>query len=488
MKTAGEVMDVIAAYREVGTYRGAAVMCGTTHKTVKRIIERAESGGKPPVRKPRERNFGVVAVLVAERVAATSGRISAKRLLPQAKAAGYEGSARNFRRLVAAAKKEWRRDHHRGRRPAVWTPGETLAIDWGSVGSLHVFCAVLTWSRVRFVRFAGDERSETTLAMLAECFEELGGVPKVVLADRMGCLKGGVVANKVVPTAAYVRFATAYGFRPDWCEAADPESKGVVENLVGYAKRDLVVPQAPFTGLDAANAAARQWCAEVNGVPHSEIAAVPAERLAAERELLGALPSLRPTIGKTQTTRKVDRLSCVRFGSARYSVPTPLIGCRVAVVEAGGRLLVTDMTTGEVVADHAPVAPGDAAVLDEHYGGPRPAPRRAVRPKTETEKAFCALGPVAESFITGSAASGNTRLAGDLGELAALQAAHGDEALLAALERAVAFRRWRAEDVRSILAAGAGIPQPRPAGDALVIELPQVPTRPLSAYKIGDVS
>ena len=35
----------------------------------------------------------------------------------------------------------------------------------------------------------------------------LGGVPGKVLADRMGCLKGGVVANVVVPTAQYVRFA-----------------------------------------------------------------------------------------------------------------------------------------------------------------------------------------------------------------------------------------------------------------------------------------
>ena len=78
--------------------------------------------------------------------------------------------------------------------------------------------------------------------MLAECFEELGGVPKVVLADRMGCLKGGVVANVVVPTPDYVRFATHYRFRPDFCEAADPESKGMVENLVGYAKDDLMVP------------------------------------------------------------------------------------------------------------------------------------------------------------------------------------------------------------------------------------------------------
>ena len=45
--------------------------------------------------------------------------------------------------------------------------------------------------------------------MLAECFEVLGGVPGKVLADRMGCLKGGVVANVVVPTAEYVRFAGA---------------------------------------------------------------------------------------------------------------------------------------------------------------------------------------------------------------------------------------------------------------------------------------
>jgi transposase len=76
-----------------------------------------------------------------------------------------------------------------------------------------VFCAVLAWSRVRFVRFAADEKAATTMRFLAECFEELGGVPRTVLADRMGCLKGGVVANRVVPTAEYVRFAAHYGFR-----------------------------------------------------------------------------------------------------------------------------------------------------------------------------------------------------------------------------------------------------------------------------------
>jgi hypothetical protein len=363
----------------------------------------------------------------------------------------------------------------------VWSPGEHLVIDWGSLGGLHVFCAVLAWCRVRFVRFALDERAETTLALLAECFETLGGVPGVVLADRMGCLKGGVVANKVVPAPDYVRFAAHYGFRPDFCEANDPQSKGIVENLVGYAKTDLIVPQAPFGDLVAANAAAAAWCVEVNGVVHSEICAVPAERLVVERELLAPLPSLRASVGRL-VTRKVDRLSCVRFGSARYSVPTRLVGARVGLRTDDGRLLVVVTGTGEVVAEHTLVAPGEASVLDAHYGGPRPAPRRAVRPKTLQEKEFCALGPVAEAFITGAAAAGNTRLGPELAELNTLAAAYGPEAFGDALARAVAFGRWRAADVRSILAAGAGTPQPSTAGDALVLELPAVPVRPLSDY------
>jgi hypothetical protein len=162
----------------------------------------------------------------------------------------------------------------------------------------------------------------------------------VVLADRMGCLKGGVVANVVVPTAAYVRFATHYGFRPDFCEAADPESKGAVEALVRYAKSDLVVPADDFAGdLAAANAAAIAWCAEVNAAVHSQIAAIPDERLAVERDVLRALPSLRPTM-RLGVTRKVDKLSTVRIGSARYSVPHMLRGQLVDVTTADDRVQV----------------------------------------------------------------------------------------------------------------------------------------------------
>ena len=480
-------MDIISAYREVGTFRGAAVISGTTPKTVKRVIERHESGGGAPERAQRARNYDGVVELVAARVDKTSGRISAKRLLPAARAAGYAGSPRNFRRLVAEQKALWSRENHRGRRPAVWSPGEYLVIDWGTLGGLHVFCAVLAWCRFRFVRFATDEHAETTFALLAECFEVLGGVPGKVLADRMGCLKGGVVANVVVPTGDYVRLAAHYGFRPDFCEASDPQSKGIVENLVGYAKLDLMVPQAPFGDLSEANAAAAAWCIEVNAAVHSEICAVPAEQLVIERELLAPLPSLRASIGRL-VTRKVDRLSCVRFGSARYSVPTRFIGAQVGLRTDDGRLVVIVTGTGEVIAEHTLVAPGEASVLDAHYGGPRPAPQRAVRPKTVAEKDFCTLGGVAEAFITGAAAAGNTRLGPELAELNTLRAAHGDAAFTTALARAVAFGRWRAADVRSILAAGAGTPQPRPPGDALVLELPVVGVRSLADYAIGGQS
>ena len=323
MKNEREKLDVIAAYQQVGSYRGAAALCGTTHKTVKRIVTAALAGEQPPRRRARDRNFDSVAELVRDKVAKSEGRISAKRLLPVAVAAGYAGSARNFRRLVAAEKRRWRRTYHRGRRPGVWAPGETLIIDWGVEGGLHVFCAVLAWSRWRFVRFARDEKATTTLGLLADCFEALGGVPKTVLADRMGCLKAGVVANVVVPTADYVRFATHYGFRPDFCEANDPESKGMVEHLVGHAKRDLLVPLELLDRVDdlaAVNAAAAVWCEEVNSVEHSESCAVPTDRLIRERELLAPLPSLRPRIDRA-TFRKVDKLSCVRIGSLLGAEP-----------------------------------------------------------------------------------------------------------------------------------------------------------------------
>src|SRR6266516_2420222 len=74
--SAREAMEIVNAYETVGSYRGAAALCGTTPKTVKRVLERraAVQVGRrlPPL---RARKTAAVTDLITERVRATDGRI-----------------------------------------------------------------------------------------------------------------------------------------------------------------------------------------------------------------------------------------------------------------------------------------------------------------------------------------------------------------------------------------------------------------------------
>jgi len=166
-------------------------------------------------------------------------------------------------------------------------------------------------------------------------------------------------------------------------------------------------------------------------------------------------------------------------------VPGTVIGKRVEVVIDGPELVVRH--AGSEIARHRLVGPGELSLLDDHYGRPAQRPARAVRPRTPAEHAFLALGPVAEAFLRAAAASGATKLPTELDLIADLERAHGRTALIAALERALAFRRFRAADIRSILAAGHGIQRNVAPGGPLPIELPAVSVRSLAAYAIEPV-
>src|ERR671927_12762 len=82
VKSLRDEMEIVNAYELVGSYRGAAALCGTTAKTVKRVLERRAAGqvGRRPA-PPRERNTAAVMELIRQKVRASDGRISAKRLL-----------------------------------------------------------------------------------------------------------------------------------------------------------------------------------------------------------------------------------------------------------------------------------------------------------------------------------------------------------------------------------------------------------------------
>ena len=148
LKNARERMDVIAAYREVGSYRGAAAICGTTHKTVKRIIERHEAGsaargsqrapratelrrGRRPGRGEGAEDVGADLGEAAAAGGPGGGLCGVGAELPPAGRRGEDG--------VAA------RQAPRGR-PArrCGRPGETLVIDWGVAGR-GCTCSARCW-------------------------------------------------------------------------------------------------------------------------------------------------------------------------------------------------------------------------------------------------------------------------------------------------------------------------------------------------------
>jgi hypothetical protein len=101
--------------------------------------------------------------------------------------------------------------------------------------------------------------------------------------------------------------------------------------VVKFVKANL--PTNAFSSLVDANRWAEQWCTEINGLVLAETQAVPTERLQHERPLLRSLPDrAAEAIGEV---RKVDRLGTVRFGSARYSVPSELVGFEVELLVDG---------------------------------------------------------------------------------------------------------------------------------------------------------
>ena len=66
--------------------------------------------------------------------------------------------------------------------------------------------------------------------------------------------------------------------------------------------------------------------------------------------------------------------------------------------------------------------------------------------------------------------------------------AHGPELVAKALERAARFGRFKAADVRSILAIGTALPEPAAVGDHVVVALPTAEVRSFDAYRIENLA
>jgi transposase len=466
MKKPEEVMEILEAYDLTGSLRGAAALAGCDHKTVAYWVRmREEAGGAlPAAGRKRPAMEQLFAAKIDELVDRSHGRIRADAAHDKLVALGYQGSERTTRRWVAESKRRWRRRHGRRTRPWIPEPGLWMQWDYGdgpTVGgrATVLFCAWLAWSRFRVVLPLRDKTMPSVVMGLDRALRAFGGCPTYALTDNERTVSVDQVCGIAVRNPVIVEVGRHYGVTIATCVPADPQSKGGSEATVRVAKADLVPTdhnlRAGYASFGELEAACEQFMAEVNTRQHRFTLEAPVIRLAEEHERLHRLPRLGHTMCFGET-RKVNWQSIISVGGALYSVPHQLIDQRVWARTDGEELVVihVDGPGGpREVARHRLTTPGRPAINDEHYP-PRPpgALERTPRARSADERAFLAVGPGAERWLTQAAAAGTQRVRRKMAEAVDLAKLHGAEQVDQALKACADADRFADGDLARILA------------------------------------
>ena len=374
---------------------------------------------------------------------------------------GFGGSERTTRRVVSAAKVQWRRGTHRIYKPWVPEPGLWLQWDYGDGPVIDgaktvLFIAWLAWSRFRVVIALRDRTMPSVIAGLDTTFRLIGGVPTYALTDNERTVTDRHVAGIAVRNKTMVDVSAWYGLTIATCVPYDPESKGGSESSVRVAKADLVptghnlLPAyRTFAELEAACTAVM---GVVNGRVHRETNVRPLDRLEIERPLLH--PIRRDGFTAVFGVSRAVSWSCtVSWRNARYSVPHAYADTRVWVREDAGELVVTAIDAkGPIeLCRHALVTAGDVSVVDAHYPerrDPRQRPPRATKPG---EAAFLRIGAGAAQWLTEAAGTGTRFIERKMADAVVLCSIYPTADVDLALGAAAVAGRFAECDLLSIL-------------------------------------
>jgi hypothetical protein len=457
-------MEILEAFDLTGCAHSAAQLAGTDRKTVARYVALRDAGADPAARERRSRSIDGFLAKVEELVDRSSGRIRADVVHRKLTAMGYGGSERTTRRAVAEAKASWRAGHRRTYRPWIPEPGMWLQWDWGEGPRIagrrtQLFCCWVAWSRFRVVLPAWDQGLGSLTACLDRALRIIGGAPAYLLTDNAKTVTVEHVAGIPVRHPDMVALGRHYGCTVATCRPFDPESKGGTEATVKIAKADLVPAGAnlreEYASFGELEAACREFCDRVNGRVHRESAAVPGQRLTAERAHLHPLPA-EPYVLALGQERLVSDDQTIRFASVRYSTPPGHAGGRVWCRVHGSELvIVARASTGLAeIARHRLSTPGNPRIADEHYphhpagNGPRqPRPR----PKTAGEVAFLGLGEGAARWLIEAGAAGAQRVRSKMARAVELAAVVGAAKVDQALGLAAITGRFADDDLPAIV-------------------------------------
>jgi transposase len=130
--------------------------------------------------------------------------------------------------------------------------GEAVAVIGGERRKVHLFCLDLPHSDACFLKAYPAERTEAFLDGHVAAFAFLGGVPRSILYDNtrlaVARILGGGERQR---TRAFAELQSHYLFLDRFGRPGKGNDKGKVEGLVGYARRNFLVPIPTAAGAVA---------------------------------------------------------------------------------------------------------------------------------------------------------------------------------------------------------------------------------------------
>src|SRR5262249_48012209 len=165
---------------------------------------------------------------------------------------GYTGGLTTVKDAVRA----WRRSHAEVFVPLAHPPGEAQ-VDFGEAEvtldgrptKVAVFVMTLPYSDAIYSQAFPRECTEAFLEGHARAFAFFGGVPRRISYDNLKIAVAKLTGSRQRKlTDAFLRLASHHLFEPHFCLVRRPNEKGHVETLVGFARRNFLVPVPVLRG------------------------------------------------------------------------------------------------------------------------------------------------------------------------------------------------------------------------------------------------
>jgi Mu transposase-like protein len=244
--------------------------------------------------------------------------------------------------------------------------GEAQVVIAGVEQTAHYQAFDLPHSDDCFVQAFPAETTEAFLEGHARAFAYWGAVPSRILYDNTKLAVARILGDgERKKTRAFSELQSHYLFAEKFGRPGKGNDKGKIENLIGFARRNFMVPIPRAASWEELNTKLEADCRrrrECRLRGHTETIG---ERFVRDRAAMLPLPPT-PYEACEKVTARVSSLSMVRYRTNDYSVPTEY-GHRQVLVK-GYVHCVEIGCASEVIARHARSYERETAVYDPlHY-------------------------------------------------------------------------------------------------------------------------